>query len=261
MEAIEHPPIFSLPGIPDHVTYTWIVMIILAGLAFVASRRMDLVPRGTQNFLEVVLEQFQALIDDVIGPEGRPYLPLIATLGLFILTGNLLSLIPGVVGPTANLNTTAACAIIVFVSYHAIGIRTQGILTYLNHFTGPMPWSLGMVPIKLLMIPIEVISHFARPLSLSLRLFGNMTGGHILLAIIFFLMGLDGLIGWALSGSTAGAIVGGVGGLIMVVFTVGFLYPLKILVSVLQAFIFVMLTMLYIAGATEGAEHHHAEHH
>ncbi len=261
MEAIEHPPIFSLPGIPDHVTYTWIVMIILAGLAFVASRRMDLVPRGTQNFLEVVLEQFQALIDDVIGPEGRPYLPLIATLGLFILTGNLLSLIPGVAGPTANLNTTAACAIIVFVSYHAIGIRTQGILTYLNHFTGPMPWSLGMVPIKLLMIPIEVISHFARPLSLSLRLFGNMTGGHILLAIIFFLMGLDGLIGWALSGSTAGAIVGGVGGLIMVVFTVGFLYPLKILVSVLQAFIFVMLTMLYIAGATEGAEHHHAEHH
>jgi len=111
------------------------------------------------------------------------------------------------------------------------------------------------------MIPIELISHLARPLSLSLRLFGNMTGGHILLAIIFFLMGLDGLIGWALSGSKAGAIVGGLGGLIMVVFTVGFLYPLKILVSVLQAFIFVMLTMLYIAGATEGAEHHHAEHH
>ena len=255
MEAIEHPPIFSLPGIPDHVTYTWIVMIILAGLAFVSSRRMDLVPRGTQNFLEVVLEQFQALIDDVIGPEGRPYLPLIATLGLFILTGNLLSLIPGVAGPTANLNTTAACAIIVFVSYHAIGIRRQGFVNYFKHFMGPVPL---LAP---LMIPIETISHLARPLSLSLRLFGNMTGGHILLAIIFFLMGLDGLIGWALSGSTAGAIVGGVGGLIMVVFTVGFLYPLKILVSVLQAFIFVMLTMLYIAGATEGAEHHHAEHH
>jgi len=166
-----------------------------------------------------------------------------------------------VAGPTANLNTTAACALLVFVSYHAIGIRTQGISAYLNHFAGPMPWSWGMLPIKLLMIPIELISHLARPLSLSLRLFGNMTGGHILLAIIFFLMGLDGLIGWALSGSGAGAIVGGLGGLIMVVFTVGFLYPLKILVSVLQAFIFVMLTMLYIAGATEEAEHHHAEHH
>ena len=76
---------------------------------------------------------------------------------------------------------------------------------------------------------------------------------------IFFLMGLDGLIGWALSGSPAGAIVGGVGGLIMIVFTVGFLYPLKLLVALLQAFIFVMLTMLYIAGAIEHAEH--GEHH
>jgi F-type H+-transporting ATPase subunit a len=199
------------------------------------------------------------MIDDVIGPAGRQYLPLIATLGLFILTGNLISLVPGLAGPTANLNTTAACALIVFVAYHYIGIRTQGLLTYLNHFTGPMPWSLGMAPIKLLMIPIEIISHLARPLSLSLRLFGNMTGGHILLAIIFFLMGLDGLLGWALSGGAAAVVVGGLGSLVMIVFTVGFLFPLKILVSFLQAFIFVMLTMLYIAGATEHAEHH-AEH-
>jgi F-type H+-transporting ATPase subunit a len=260
MGAIEHPPIFRLPIIPDHVTYTWLVMIILTALAFVASRNVALVPRGLQNFLEVVLEQFQQMIDDVIGPDGRRFLPLIATLGLFILTGNLISLVPGLAGPTANLNTTAACALIVFFAYHVIGVRSQGLLTYLNHFTGPMPWSPGMVPIKLLMIPIEVISHLARPLSLSLRLFGNMTGGHILLAIIFFLMGLDGLLGWALSGSAVGVLVGGLGSLIIVVFTVGFLYPLKILVSFLQAFIFVMLTMLYIAGATEHAEHH-AEHH
>jgi F-type H+-transporting ATPase subunit a len=260
MGAIDHPPIFHLPIIPDHVTYTWLVMIVLTALAFVASRNVALVPRGLQNFLEVVLEQFQQMIDDVIGPDGRRFLPLIATLGLFILTGNLISLVPGLAGPTANLNTTAACALIVFFAYHVIGIRAQGLLTYLNHFTGPMPWSPGMVPIKLLMIPIEIISHLARPLSLSLRLFGNMTGGHILLAIIFFLMGLDGLLGWALSGSVAGVLVGGVGSLIIVVFTVGFLYPLKILVSFLQAFIFVMLTMLYIAGATEHAEHH-AEHH
>jgi F-type H+-transporting ATPase subunit a len=260
MGAIDHPPIFRLPIIPDHVTYTWLVMIILTALAFVASRNVALVPRGLQNFLEVVLEQFQQMIDDVIGPDGRRFLPLIATLGLFILTGNLISLVPGLAGPTANLNTTAACALIVFFAYHVIGVRAQGLLTYLNHFTGPMPWSPGMVPIKLLMIPIEIISHLARPLSLSLRLFGNMTGGHILLAIIFFLMGLDGLLGWALSGSAAGVLVGGLGSLIIVVFTVGFLYPLKILVSFLQAFIFVMLTMLYIAGATEHAEHH-AEHH
>jgi F-type H+-transporting ATPase subunit a len=256
VNVIEHPPIFRLPGIPDHVTYTWVAMAVLAITAFIASRHVELVPRGMQNFFEVVLEQFQQMIDDVIGPEGRRFLPLIATLGLFILVGNLMSLVPGVYGPTTNLNTTAACALVVFFSYHYIGIRKQGAATYLAHFMGPVPLAL-----KPLMFVIEIISHLARPLSLTLRLFGNMTGGHILLAIIFFLMGLDGLIGWALSGNPLGAVVGGIGGLVMIVFTVGFLYPLKILVSFLQAFIFVMLTMLYISGAIEEAEHHGGEHH
>ena len=256
MDVIEHPPIFSLPGIPDHVTYTWVVMIALAIVAFVASRNVQLVTRGLQNVIEVVLEQFISMIDDVMGHEGRKYLPLIATLGLFILGANLLSLVPGMAGPTANLNTTAACALVVFFAYHYIGVRKQGALTYLKHFMGPVPLAL-----KPLMFVIEIISHLARPLSLTLRLFGNMVGGHILLAIIFFLMGLQGLIGWALSGSGIGAVVGGIGGAVMIVFTVGFLYPLKILVSFLQAFIFVMLTMLYISGAIEEAEHHSGEHH
>jgi len=104
---------------------------------------------------------------------------------------------------------------------------------------------------------IEPISHLARLLSLSLRLFGNMIGGHILLAVIFFLMGLDGLIGWALGGSAAGVVIGGIGGLVAMVFTVGFLYPLKILVAFLQAFVFMILTMLYISLAVEGAQQHH----
>ncbi len=259
MSAIEHPPIFRLPGIPDHVTYTWLAMLILTAVAFIASRNLQLVPRGAQNVMEVVLEQFTQLIDDVMGHEGRRYLPLIASLGLFILVGNLVGLVPGFAGPTANLNTTAACALIVFFSYHWIGVRKHGALTYLKHFMGPVPLAL-----KPLMFVIELISHLARPLSLTLRLFGNMVGGHILLAIIFFLMGLQGLIGWALSGSVAGAAIGGLGSLVMVAFTVGFLYPLKLLVSLLQAFIFVMLTMLYISGAIEEAEHHpepHSGHH
>ena len=254
MEAIEHPPIFHLPGIPDHVTYTWLVMIILAGVAFMATRRLELVPRGAQNAMEVVLEQIQGMIDDVMGPQGRPYLPFIATLGLFILTANLMSLVPGLAGPTTNLNTTAACALVVFFAYHAIGLRKQGVVTYIKHFMGPVWW---LAP---LMMPIEIISHLARPLSLTLRLFGNMVGGHILLAVIFFLMGLNGLIGWALHGGLAGALVGGLSGVIAIVFTVGFLYPLKMLVSFLQAFIFVMLRMLYIAGAIEHAEEGHDGH-
>jgi F-type H+-transporting ATPase subunit a len=255
MEAIEHAPIFRLPGIPDHVTYTWLIMLILAGLTFVASRNLQLVPRGLQNFLEVVLEQFQQMIDDVMGHEGRRYLPLIATLGLFILMGNLLGLVPGLVGVTGNLNTNAACAIVVFVAYHWIGARKQGLIPYLKHFAGPVPLAL-----KPLMFVIEIISHLARPLSLTLRLFGNIVGGHILLAVIFLLMGLDGLIGWALSGSVPGAIIGGIGGIVTIAFTVGFLYPLKILVAFLQAFIFVMLTMLYISGAIEESDHHSEQH-
>ncbi|MEK6665206.1 MAG: F0F1 ATP synthase subunit A [candidate division NC10 bacterium] len=250
MGSLEHPPIFEIPGIPDHVTYTWVVMVILAGLALVASRRLELVPRGLQNFMEIVLEQFLTLIDDVLGHEGRRYLPLLATLGLFIVTSNLMGLVPGLVAPTASLNTTAACALIVFFAYHWIGIRKQGIRAYARHFMGPVVW------LAWLMIPIEIVSHLARPLSLSLRLFGNMTGGHILLAVFFFLMGFDGMLGWALSGSLGGILLGAPAALIMVVFTVGFLYPLKILVAFLQAFIFVMLSMLYIAGAIEEAEHH-----
>ncbi len=257
MEIIEHPPVFRLPGIPDQVAYTWLLMIILTAVAFVVSRRVELVPGRAQNVVELVMLQFQELIDDVIGPAGRPYLPLIATLGLFILCGNLLGLVPGLAGPTANLNTTAACALVVFCAYHYIGIRKHGPITYLKHFMGPVPWWL-----KGPMFVIELISHLARPLSLTLRLFGNMLGGHILLAIMFFLMGLDGLIGWALSGSAAGVVLGGLGGVLMAAFTIGFIYPLKLLVSFLQAFIFVMLTMLYISGAIEGhGEEHGSEHH
>jgi F-type H+-transporting ATPase subunit a len=248
MGALEHPPIFRLPSIPDHVTYTWAVMGILILIAFVASRRLELVPRGSQNLMEVVLEQFLAMLDDVIGHEGRRYLPLIATLGLFILVSNLMGLVPGLIAPTANLNTTAACAIIVFVTYHVIGIRKQGLVAYARHFMGPVWW---LAP---LMVPIELVSHLARPLSLSLRLFGNMTGGHIRLAVFVFLTGFDGMLGWALSGSLGGIVLGAPTALLMVLFTVGFLFPLKILVAFLQSFIFVMLSMLYIAGAVE--EHH-----
>jgi len=248
--ALEHPPMFRLAGIPDHVTYAWLVMVILVSVAFVASRNLQLVPRGLQNFLEVVLEQFVSLVDDLIGSEGRRFLPLIATLGIFILTSNLLGLLPGQMSPTANLNTTAACALVVFFTYHWIGIRTQGLVNYLKHFMGPVVW---LAP---LMLPI------------SLRLFGNMTGGHLLLAAMFLLMGLDGLFGWALSGSAAGIVVGGLGGILMIAFVVCFLIPLKILVSFIQAGVFVMLTSLYIAGALAEAEHHpephaevHARHH
>jgi F-type H+-transporting ATPase subunit a len=251
MEMIEHPPILHIPAIPDHVLYTWFVMAILVVVSLVATRRVSLVPTGSQNFMEMVLDQFVRELDETIGHEGRRYLPLIATLGLFILMSNLMGLIPGLVAPTANLNTTAACALIVFITYHVIGVRKQGFIPYLKHFAGPVPLAL-----KPLMFVIEIISHCARPLSLSLRLFGNMLAGHILLAIFFFMMGFDGMLGWALSGTLGGITVGAPAAVVMVVFVVGFLLPLKILVAFIQTFIFCKLAMLYIAAAVEEAEHH-----
>jgi F-type H+-transporting ATPase subunit a len=251
MELIEHPPIFRIPSIPDQVLYMWIVMAILLIVAVVATRRLQMVPRGSQNFMEVVLEQFVNELEETIGRGGRRYLPLIATLGLFILTSNLMGLVPGLIAPTANLNTTAACALIVFFTYHWIGVRKQGLVPYLKHFAGPVPTAL-----KPLMFIIEIISHCARPLSLSLRLFGNMMAGHILIAIFFFMMGLDGMLGWALSGSLGGILVGAPAAAILVVFVIGFLLPLKILVALIQTFIFCKLAMLYIAAAVEETEHH-----
>ncbi|HET7874040.1 MAG TPA: F0F1 ATP synthase subunit A [Methylomirabilota bacterium] len=253
MEAIEHPPILSLAqwGIPDHVFYAWVAMGILIVASLAATRNLQLVPHGLQNFLEAVMEQFLGLLDDVIGPhEGRKHLPLIVTLGLFILVSNLLGLVPGLIAPTGNMYTTLPCAIIVFVYYHWVGIRKQGLGRYLKHFCGPVP---ALAP---LMFPIELVSHLARVLSLSLRLFGNMFAGHILLGIIFLLTGFDGLFGWALTGKLAGLLMGLPAGALLVAFTTGFLLPLKILVAFLQAFIFCMLSMLYIAGAVEDAEHH-----
>ncbi|MDO8474784.1 MAG: F0F1 ATP synthase subunit A [Candidatus Rokubacteria bacterium] len=251
MELIEHPPIFRIPSIPDQVLYMWIVMGILLVVAVVSTRRLQMVPRGSQNFMELVLEQFVNELDETIGHGGRRYLPLIATLGLFILTSNLMGLVPGLIAPTANLNTTAACALIVFFTYHWIGVRKQGLVPYLKHFAGPVPTAL-----KPLMFVIEIISHCARPLSLSLRLFGNMMAGHILLAIFFFMMGLDGMLGWALSGSLGGILIGAPAAAILVVFVIGFLFPLKILVALIQTFIFCKLAMLYIAAAVEETEHH-----
>ena len=247
MHALE-PPVFNTFGVPHHVAFMWLVMLVLTGLALAVPRRPALVPTGLQNAMESVLEFILNLIDDVIGPDGRRFLPLIATLGLFIFAANLLGLVPGFTAPTDNLNTNLAFALVVFFSYHWIGIKKHGLWAYLKHFAGPMP---ALAP---LMVPIELISHLARPLSLTLRLFGNMLGGHILLSIVFFMT--VGLSTWGLSGAAGllGYLIGGVGSLVTVVFTVGFLYPLKVLVSFLQAFIFVMLSMLYIAGALE-AEH------
>ena len=201
------------------VTYTWFVMAALALFSFLATRRVSILPGKFQNVMEVVVEGIDTFLTDTMGPEGRKFFPLIATLGIYILTSNLLGLIPGFESPTANLNTTVSMAVVVFAMTHIVGIQVHGI-KYVKQFMGPVWW---LTP---LMMPIEIISHLSRPLSLSVRLFGNIMGEDIVLAVVLLL--------------------------------VPFLTPLPVFVlmiftSCIQTVVFMLLTMMYIAGAMEEA--------
>src|SRR5512143_2563174 len=203
-----------------YITYTWVIMILLLVLAKLAASRLEMVPGGGQSFFEVLVGGIEDFMIGVTGEEGRFLFPLIATLGMFILCSNYLGMIPGFFSPTANINTTAACALIVVVFTHVIGVKFHGV-KYIKHFMGPIPWLTPLI------MPIELIGHGARILSLSIRLFGNVFGEELVLAILFFLAGL-------------------------------YLAPLPIMflglfTGFVQAFIFCLLSMMYFAGAMEHA--------
>ncbi|PNU19597.1 ATP synthase F0 subunit A [Geothermobacter hydrogeniphilus] len=203
----------------EHVLYTWLVMLILIILALLASRSIKQVPSGLQNLMEVVVEGISNLAEETMGSKGKAYFPLVATLALFILVSNLIALIPGFAPPTANLNTNAALALTVFAMTHLVGLKEHGI-KYLKHFMGPIWWLAPLIFV------IEIVGHLARPLSLSLRLFGNMYGHEIVLMIFLSL--------------------------------VPFLLPVPmmlmgVLVAFIQTFVFTLLAMIYIAGALEEA--------
>ena len=205
--------------IPSHVMYAWLVMALLILCGFLATRRLDIYPGKFQNVMEVVIDGFDSLITDTMGHEGRRFFPLIATIGLFILISNLMGLVPGFESATSNLNTNASMAIVVFCLTHYVGVKVHG-AKYVKQFMGPVWW---LVP---LMVPIEIVSHLVRPLSLTVRLFGNIEGGHIVVAVLFLLA--------------------------------PFLIPLpilflKIFISVIQTLVFMLLSMMYIAGAMEEA--------
>lgn len=122
-----HPFLFfDNPFFPPHVTYAWLIIILLAFLSFLATRRLDIYPNKVQNVMEVIVSGLENLLIDTMGPHGKKYFPLIATLGLYILTSNLLGLIPGFDSPTNNLNTTASMAVTVFLLTHIVGIRIHG---------------------------------------------------------------------------------------------------------------------------------------
>jgi F-type H+-transporting ATPase subunit a len=224
---MEHPILFLdlIQGlfkthIPPHVTYAWLIMALLVGLGFLASRQISLVPKGAQNVFEMVISSLEEFMVDVTGEEGRAFFPFICTLFLFILTCNLIGLIPGFYSPTANINTPLSMALCTFVFTHYLGVKYHGV-KYIKHFLGPIP---ALAP---LFFPIEVVGHCARVLSLTLRLFGNIMGEDLVLAILLFL---------------AGKFLAPLPMMFLAVFT-----------SAVQAFIFTLLAMMYFAGSMEHA--------
>jgi F-type H+-transporting ATPase subunit a len=220
--------------VPTPLLMSWVTVLILAGLSSVAVRRLESVPRGLQAVFELTFGFVFGIVDDYVGPEGRPLYPLFLGLFLYILVGNLIGLVPGLSSPTANLSTTAALALIVFASIHALGVRKHGVFGYLKHMTAGVPWWL-----KPLMFIIEVIGELARPLSLSFRLFGNIMAKEVLLGVLTFLV----------------LYLYHAGGVIDTTLTIVplILRPLIILlgalVSFLQAYIFTVLSIAYIGSA------------
>lgn len=209
--------------VPDYIVMCIFVALFLILILSFSARRLSLVPSKRQSILELIVQAFENILVDIIGEEGKKYLPMIGTVGLFIFTANMLGLAPGFMSPTSKLNVTAGCALTVFVYYHWQGIKTQGPLKYLKHFAGPIP---ALAP---LLLPIEIISHFSRPVSLSLRLFGNIFAEEMLVVVIASI--------------------------------VPFIVPLPfmavaIFTAVIQAFVFVLLACIYIAGAVAHGEEH-----
>lgn len=211
-------------GIPPFVAFSWVATVIILVIALLARKSLDLVPRGVQNLAEVIIEFFIDLAESNIGHMGRHFFPFLATLGIYILVCNLLGLIPGCEAPTSNLNTNAALALPVFFATHIYGLKEHK-LGYIKHFVGPIR-SLPALPLMILMFVIEAIGHIARPLTLSVRLFGNMVAKHKIILILLLLS--PAIVPTAILG-------------------------LGVLVSVIQAFVFVLLATLYLAGAVEEA--------
>ncbi len=211
-----------------HMVHSYFVCLLLIILAFLGTRKKEFIPKGIQNVLEYSLQLIYNFTRDNVphgedhGPNIVPLVfPLIVFYAFYILTCNLLGLIPGFMSPTANINVTLGLTLITITYYHFLGFRFKGI-KYLKDFLGPIPW---LAP---LMLPTEIFSHVGRIISLSVRLFGNLVSKELLLGLLTMLAGK-------------------------------FFAPLPImllgvLVSFIQTLIFVLLSLAYFAGAVE--EHH-----
>jgi F-type H+-transporting ATPase subunit a len=199
------------------VVTTWVIMLVLTAACWLVTRRLKALPDGRQAVLEIVVAGIAAQIEDVIRKDARPFLPLLGTLFIFLVTANLSGLLPGLEAPTSKLETPAALALIVFFSVHYFGIRARGLRGYLASFAKP----------KLIMLPLNILSELTRTFSLMLRLFGNIMSGEFIIALIVALAGL---------------------------FVPIPLMALEILIGIVQAYIFTVLAAVFIGAAADTFE-------
>ncbi len=221
--------LFTFFGLISHdKTFIYVThMLLSAGLALMIAKmamaNLQIVPTGAQNIMEAYINGVLKMGTDVMGKENaRRYVALIATIGLFVGIANLVGVVPGFEAPTGFLEMPLTLALTVFVYYNFEGIRRQGLFKYFKHFLGPVWW------LYWLMFPIEIVSHFSRLVSLSFRLFGNVKGDDMFLMVILM------LAPWLLP---------------MIPFA------LLTFMAFLQAFIFMMLTTVYIGSAVAIEEH------
>lgn len=220
--------------IPDYLVMSGLIVLFFVAVGLVLRSQLSVEnPSRLQIVLEDIVSALVGMLDEFIGPLGRTFLPLIGALGGFILVGNYMGLLPGFMAPTSNINVTVGCAITAWVYYHLQGIRAQGIGSYIKHFVMPpgVPKAIGIV----IMFPIEVISHSSRVLSLALRLFGNIFGEELVIMIL---------------------------GMIIPFFIPLPMMFLGLITGGLQAYIFVLLTIIYLQGAVvvdHGDAHGHPD--
>ncbi|WP_309496146.1 F0F1 ATP synthase subunit A [Sulfurovum sp.] len=206
------------------VSHLILVAIIVLLIAKMATKSLRAVPTGTQNVMEGYVGGVIAMGTDVLGEENaRKYLPLIATLGMFIFVSNVIGIIPGFESPTSNINITLTLASVVFFYYNYEGIRKNGFVKYFAHFMGPVK---ALAP---LMFPIEIVSHISRVISLSFRLFGSIRGDDMFLWVLLM------LTPWLLPLPA---------------------FFLLTVMGILQTFVFMILTFVYLAGAVAMDDDH-----
>lgn len=201
----------------DTLMMTWLTMAIVIVLAVLATRSIELKPKGWQNVLEMAMVAFLEQIEANMGPKGKSMAPLLITLFLFLLVGNELGLIPGFTSPTNDINTPLGLALMIVLMVHVLGVKNKG-LRYLKHF---------FEPYKIFVI-INIVEELAKPITLSFRLFGNILAGEVLLLIL---------------------------GMLVPYFVPTLWLAFSVFVGIVQAFIFTMLSISYLSNSVQDDHH------